>query len=324
MADGFAYFTSKDSGAPVLNAGAGRVIALLDWVLVSKGGWSKVLDGTANMAAYRATTGNRNYLRVDDRNATRTHLRGYQTMSAISTGTGAFPTTTATPLTDYGLIKGQDASSGAIEYFGVRTNRFLLLIVTERADAGFISSTIYAFGDILSRAVSDAHNTILMAYSYSWHGTQPYGLTGFDYTLPSTDDTLNGGYIRVNFPKNTTGSYNNPPASISYPYGPTSPNGTNTTTAAISTGLLSTDALIFSAHTAAAGTYLRSILPNFKILYEAVPVVPTTGFATYNGETFTVGGKSYRTFVEYRYSDNNTSKIRGFLLETSDTNPYLL
>jgi len=98
-------YKSTDASAPVLTGQAGKLIDLLDAVLVngygSKAaqGWSKVYSGT-NKAAYRSndSTSNRFYLRVDD-GATITAglgkegaIRGFESMTDVDTGTGPFPT----------------------------------------------------------------------------------------------------------------------------------------------------------------------------------------------------------------------------------------
>ena len=80
-APGFEFFKSTDAGAPVLTGQVGKMIAVLDWVLVTKGGWAKAFTGT-NLAAYRSNTGNRFYLRVDDTQTIFTRLRGYRAMTA--------------------------------------------------------------------------------------------------------------------------------------------------------------------------------------------------------------------------------------------------
>ena len=57
------------------------------------GQWEKVYTGT-NKAVYRSldATGPRHYLRVDDTGARFARVRGYESMTDIDTGTGAFPT----------------------------------------------------------------------------------------------------------------------------------------------------------------------------------------------------------------------------------------
>jgi len=91
-------YRSDDASAPVLSGTLGSLIAVLDACLVNgygsqaSAGWAKPFTGT-NLAVYRAPQGNRFYLRLDDTDAQYPVLRGYRAMTAVSTGTGLFPTT---------------------------------------------------------------------------------------------------------------------------------------------------------------------------------------------------------------------------------------
>lgn len=80
-----------DAGAPVLNNAAGSLIALLDYVLVTGTGWSKVFSGV-NKAVYQAPAGRRFYFRVDDTYGSYARIVGYEAMTDVDTGTNPFPT----------------------------------------------------------------------------------------------------------------------------------------------------------------------------------------------------------------------------------------
>lgn len=93
-------YQSTDASAPSLTGQIGSLIAVLDACLVngygskSAAGWAKAYSGT-NLAAYRAASGTRNYLRVDDTGtgaANYARFIGYETMSDVNTGTNPFPT----------------------------------------------------------------------------------------------------------------------------------------------------------------------------------------------------------------------------------------
>lgn len=102
---GVQLYKSTDVGAPVLSGQNGALIALLDACLVNgygakpAAGWTKAFTGT-NLAAYRNSlaNGTGHYLSVDDAggasgNAARiARMRGFEAMTAITTGTGPFPT----------------------------------------------------------------------------------------------------------------------------------------------------------------------------------------------------------------------------------------
>lgn len=112
----FYYFTSSDSGAPALSGTNGTFVTLLDWILVTKGGWTQVYSGT-NKAVYRAPSGNRFYLRVVHDSAVsgsaqRATVRGYESMSGIDTGTDPFPTVAQQSDANSNWSASQAANSG--------------------------------------------------------------------------------------------------------------------------------------------------------------------------------------------------------------------
>jgi hypothetical protein len=93
-------YRSDDASAPSVSGTAGALITLLDAILVNgygakpAAGWTKPFSGT-NLAAYRMSTAlgaNGHYLRVDDTGTQEARWTGFESMSAISTGTGEFPT----------------------------------------------------------------------------------------------------------------------------------------------------------------------------------------------------------------------------------------
>ena len=145
---------------------AGRMIAVLDWALVGKGGWAKAFSGT-NLAAYRSATGNRFYLRVDDTQPGFARLRGYRAMTTVSAGTNIFPVTSLAPTADWGAAKSKTLDATPRRYWGIRTNRYVLLVV-EPSDpvADAVVRSVFAFGDVPSACESDAFNTVLVASNY--------------------------------------------------------------------------------------------------------------------------------------------------------------
>lgn len=170
MTAGFEYFDHTSFGAPILHGGVGRMIALLDWVLVGKGGWTKAYTGT-NLAVYRSNTGNRFYLRLDDTQSTYTRTRAYRTMTAVSTGTNQFPNNTqAGNINTWGICKALN-SSGSDDpqrYWGIRTNCYLVLVVEsvselDQPNIGLRYRNWFVFGDVPSLCEADSHNSIICA-----------------------------------------------------------------------------------------------------------------------------------------------------------------
>jgi len=97
----YTIYRSTDAGAPTLSGNTASLIPLLDAVLVNgygskpAAGWTKPFSGT-NKAVYRnaANAIARSYFRVVDSTTNRfAKVRGYDTMTDVDTGTGAFPLT---------------------------------------------------------------------------------------------------------------------------------------------------------------------------------------------------------------------------------------
>lgn len=99
-------YKSTDASAPVIKAdSAGLLYAMLKACLVTgygakaAAGWTEDYSGT-NKGVLRAPSGKRHYFRIDDSNPVALasnregYVRGYESMSAVDTGTGPFPTTT--------------------------------------------------------------------------------------------------------------------------------------------------------------------------------------------------------------------------------------
>ena len=144
-------------GAPTLVGGAGSVIAILDFCLVSKMGWTKAFSGT-NLATYRAPTGNRFYLAIDDTSSTGSvRFRGFETATAagvgVASGTGPFPT----DLQVSGGLYTSVATSSA-KSWELYSNGLLFHLFTY---GGGSTTDIFTFGDFVSYRGGDAYGTLI-------------------------------------------------------------------------------------------------------------------------------------------------------------------
>jgi hypothetical protein len=166
------YYFSTDASAPVLNGTAGSAITVLDACLVNgygsktSAGWSKAYSGT-NLAAYRMTTASPAtgfYVRVNDTGTTAARLVGYETMSDVNTGTGAFPTSLQVASGLY-LIKSNTADSTARPWVVIAENRsfyfFCFGSSTSLASFDGWSNNIF-FGDFITRKAVDGYNCAIM------------------------------------------------------------------------------------------------------------------------------------------------------------------
>lgn len=120
-------------------------------VKMAGGGWERPFTGT-NLRAYRSASAQRHgqYLRVNDTGVDCTRVIGYENMTAISTGTGLFPTS-AQVSGGYYWMKSATATDAPISWMAGTDGRMLYLF-TEAFGAGYPTSKIMVFGDMASEA----------------------------------------------------------------------------------------------------------------------------------------------------------------------------
>lgn len=178
-------YQSSDASAPVLSGQVGAWIAILDACLVngygakSAAGWAKAFTGT-NLAAYRAASGNRLYLAVDDTGAQEARFVGYETMSAVSTGTNPFPT--AAQLSGGMFMrKSETANSTARPWLLIASDTGFMFFpesngttwTTDHTATG-TSGQMY-FGDLVSYKPSDAYGTIIIGATVTAGSNSHFG-----------------------------------------------------------------------------------------------------------------------------------------------------
>ncbi len=186
-------YKSNDASAPVLSGQAGAMAGVLDACLVNgygakaAAGWATAFTGT-NLRAYQPASGNRLYLALDDTGTTSCRLVGYEAMSAVSTGTGPFPTALQV---SGGLfcLKSTTADATARPWMVIADATFAYVFTydaqtaipnTAATDSGFI------FGDILSLKSGDAYGTILIASATGTGSVSPLGSVTSGITFVGT------------------------------------------------------------------------------------------------------------------------------------------
>lgn len=119
-------------------------------------GWAKAFSGT-NQASYRPATGNRLYVDVDDSaasSARSARIRGYETMSAVLTGTNPFPTIAQLALTASLVIyKSSTADATTRPWILYADDQAFYLFVQYSGTTGVWSCA--AFGDAVSFGTGD-------------------------------------------------------------------------------------------------------------------------------------------------------------------------
>lgn len=117
-------------------------------------GWLKPFSGS-NLAAYKSASQQSAglFLRVNDSNALYARVAGYETMSAISTGSNLFPTNAQASGGLY-WVKGPAASTTPLRWLLCGDARLWHLFVLSEEitynNAMYAGSDVYSFGDILS------------------------------------------------------------------------------------------------------------------------------------------------------------------------------
>lgn len=120
------------------------------------GDWEKSYSGV-NKAVYRSTdiTGTQLYLRVDDTNGQYAICRGYETMTDVDVGTGAFPTVVEYP-NGYVWKKSKEDSTVSKPWVLVGDSLMFYLFVAWHPSYDFVST--YRYGDVVSHKQADGYN----------------------------------------------------------------------------------------------------------------------------------------------------------------------
>lgn len=169
-------YKSTDTGAPVLSGSVGSLITVLDAVLVNgynagvtpAAGWTKAFSGT-NQAAYRnsATGGTGFYVSVDDTGpntvlgARKARLRGFETMTAVTTGTGGFPTSVQIPAAIQ-VYKSITADATARAWTILADQRTFYLFTDPGGGDEINGYSAFMFGDVFSLKTGDAYRCAII------------------------------------------------------------------------------------------------------------------------------------------------------------------
>ena len=120
------------------------------------GNWSKPFAGV-NKAAFRSTDvqASGHYLRVDDSGAATARMLGYEAMTDVDTGTGAFPTAVMASGGGY-VHKSMVSSSAAVRYAMAADSRAVLWAIEPGSYNSTVNrvSNVRGFGDSIAMAPS--------------------------------------------------------------------------------------------------------------------------------------------------------------------------
>ena len=146
-------------------------------VKMAPAGWTKVYTGT-NLAVYKSSdpAAHGQFLRVNDAGTTAARVLGYENMTAVSTGTGPFPTNTQV---SGGMYWGKSDTAGSTDIpwsLAADSRAFYLnnAAYFSTGGPGYRAGTLYFFGDLIphSRSGDPFATVIFGAPDASW---QSYG-----------------------------------------------------------------------------------------------------------------------------------------------------
>lgn len=202
-------YKSSDASAPSLTGQVGSLVSLLDAVLVNgygsqtAAGWTKPYTAT-NKAVFRNSSSNGTgfYLDVDDSGpgaggAKEARMRGYETMSAVATGTGPFPT--VAQMTN-GIFKRKSATADATArpWYILADETVFYLFVESGDYTGPTRTTAFGFGDFYSFKASDAYRCMIMGRTTensSNSNAEYFPTINSPYGSNITSSTLAGHYL---------------------------------------------------------------------------------------------------------------------------------
>ena len=187
-------YKSTDGSAPVLSGQAGKLVDLLDAILVNgygakpSQGWSIAYTDT-NKRVYRLPTGTTQfYLRVDDTGTTDGRLRGWEVKADINdsvdaNNTGPFPTDAQVSGGLY-MYKSSTANATARAWQCYGNGKIFYLNIDVAGDGSTLRAM--AFGDFTSYKSGDAYNCIIIANN---------SVAGARFPLLSNNSALTGHYV---------------------------------------------------------------------------------------------------------------------------------
>lgn len=146
-------------------------------------GWTQAFTG-ANLADYQQGGGNQMYMSIDDNGpgaggAKEARIRGYEAMSALATGTGAFPT--AVQKTTGLFIRKSVSADGTDRPWYVLADDRTVYVFVATGDGAAGRYFGFMFGDMFSLVANDSYRTILIARTAENSGSAAQGTENLLY-----------------------------------------------------------------------------------------------------------------------------------------------
>lgn len=191
------YYLSSDVGAPVLTGVAASGIAVLKACLVTgygsrvAAGWTEEFTG-ANISVLRPSLGNRHYFRIEDTFGDAISIKGYATMSAVSTGTDTFPSSTSY----FYMKKSVAADATPREWLVVADEKTVWFVSQYNSNVSWTGAQMCSFGEFNKlNPAWPALNSYIIASSTNAASDGPFQIQtspGSPMAGHATSSTING------------------------------------------------------------------------------------------------------------------------------------
>lgn len=167
-------YSSTDVGAPTLTMASGSLVAVLDACLVNgygtkpSAGWTKPFaDGVLRACYQQGAGGNGHYFYLDDSFGATARCRGYESMSSIDVGVGAFPLDA--PL----FMHKHDGVPGDRDWLLVANESTFYFVTQFDSTVTWTNASLTAFGKTRSLHPGDNFDTMLIAATSGVHAGNP-------------------------------------------------------------------------------------------------------------------------------------------------------
>lgn len=144
-------------------------------------GWSKPYGNTTT-AVFRPPAGNRRYLRCVHAINANFVARGYEVMTAISTGTGLFPTT-AQDITALAIQNYNYVTTSGVPWFLIATDKWVLFSMADALTPSYPLESLF-FGDIAEQVkAGDVYSTCISVASGRYLSRNHAGAAGAVFSI---------------------------------------------------------------------------------------------------------------------------------------------
>lgn len=206
-------YKSSDGSAPVLTGSVGTLLTVLDAILVNgygskaAAGWTKPFANSGNIGCYQnnATDGTGFCLNVNDAGpgaggAREARMTGFETMSALSTGTGQFPQLSQLGIGIGAVVlrKSTTADATARVWTCIADDTVFYFFAETGDQSSPLAAYPFIFGDFFSYKISDPYRCCIIGRNIENSaaiGNEPFSALLVSATNNFLSSTLIGHFI---------------------------------------------------------------------------------------------------------------------------------